>query len=51
MIKLELTEQQIAIIGQALQEIPYKFAHPVLTDIQKQIDANKSTGSTEDNPA
>lgn len=36
---LELTEQHLQIIGEALGNAPYKLAAPVLAEIQKQIDA------------
>ena len=42
-IKLELPEQMVAVIGEALQNAPYKHAAPVLVEIQKQIDAQQKT--------
>lgn len=37
MIKLELTEQMINIIGKALGSQPYELVAPVITELQKQI--------------
>lgn len=37
MLKLELSEQHVTIIGQALGNAPYNVAAPVLAEIQKQI--------------
>jgi hypothetical protein len=37
MINLQLTEQQIQIILQALVEIPLKFSGPVFTALQNQL--------------
>lgn len=50
-MKIELTEQELQIVGLGLGELPFKISNPVYQNIQKQLnDANKSTGSTEDNP-
>jgi hypothetical protein len=37
MTKLELTSDQIKVIGAALQELPMKVAAPVWMAIQKQL--------------
>lgn len=42
MIKLELTEQFVAIIGAALENSPYKVVAPVLAEMQKQIEAQRA---------
>ncbi len=42
MLKLELSEQMIAVIGQALGQAPYNVAAPVVAEIQKQINAQKA---------
>lgn len=39
MLKLELTEQQVAVIGEALSAAPYRVVAPVIAELQKQIDA------------
>ena len=41
MLKLELSEQHVAIIGQALGNSPYNVAAPVIAELQRQIDAQK----------
>lgn len=49
---LDLTDQDLQIIGAALGELPYKHSSAVIAKLQKQInDANQPTGFTEDNPA
>lgn len=35
--KLELTQQEVQILGQALMEVPTKFGMPLLDKIQKQV--------------
>jgi len=40
MIKLELSELHVQIIGDALVERPYKIVASVLAEIAKQIDAH-----------
>lgn len=37
MIKLELSDQMVALIGEALNNAPYRLAAPILAEIQKQI--------------
>lgn len=39
--KLELTEQEVAIIGKALGSAPYELVAPVIANIQRQIDAQQ----------
>lgn len=42
---LELTEQQVAIIGKALGSAPYELVAPLIAEIQRQIDTQqKSNG-------
>lgn len=36
---LEVSEQMVAIIGEALAQLPYKISAPVIAELQKQIDA------------
>lgn len=36
------TAEQLRVIDQALQEIPFKFAAPLVAEINKQIEAQKS---------
>lgn len=36
-IKLEFTQEQLAVIRNALNELPYKQAVPVIMEINKQI--------------
>jgi hypothetical protein len=38
-VKLEVSRASLQIIGQALMEIPYKTAAPVLNDLQQQLNA------------
>jgi hypothetical protein len=49
MIKLELSEQMVAIVGEALGNVPFKIAAPVIAEIQKQIEAQrpKTNGKAE----
>lgn len=37
MIRLELSEQMVAEIGNALNNHPFRLAAPILAEIQKQI--------------
>jgi hypothetical protein len=41
MLKFEFTAQQLQVIAQALAEIPFKHANPLLQELQKQYDAQK----------
>ena len=41
MIRLELTEQQVAVIGAALGNYAYRDAAPVIQAMQTQIDAQQ----------
>ena len=36
-MKLELTQEQLQIIGAALSELPYRLAAPVIAEINRQI--------------
>lgn len=38
-IKIEIPRAELQIIGQALMELPYKTAAPVLNDLQAQLNA------------
>ena len=40
-MKLELTLEQLQIIGAALSEMPYRVAAPLVAEINKQIEAQK----------
>ena len=40
-MKLELTQEQLQIIGAALSEMPYRVAAPLVAEINKQIEAQK----------
>lgn len=42
MIKLELSDQMVAVIGELLGNAPYKIASPIVDEMQKQINAQKS---------
>lgn len=42
MIKLELSEQMIAIIGQALGRMPYEVVALTVLEVQKQINQQKN---------
>lgn len=39
MLKFEFTQQEIQTIGDALAELPYKVAAPLLNKIQMRINA------------
>ena len=39
MFKIELNDQELNIIGQALGEMPYRLAEPVLRKLQEQVNA------------
>lgn len=39
MIKLELSQEMLAIIASALGNHPYRMAAPVVAEIQRQIDS------------
>lgn len=49
MIKLELSEQMVAIVGEALGNVAFKISAPVIAEIQKQIEAQrpKANGKNE----
>ena len=40
-MKLELTQEQLQIIGAALSDLPYRVAAPVLAEINRQIAAQQ----------
>lgn len=42
MIKLELSVEMLAVIGQALGQSPYSVAAPVIAEIQKQVNGQKA---------
>lgn len=42
MLKFELSEQHVAIIGAALGKAPYDTVAPVIAELQKQINAQKT---------
>lgn len=41
MLKFEISTQMAAIIGNALAKQPYEVVAPVLTELQRQIDAQQ----------
>lgn len=41
MLKFEFSEQMVAVIGQLLGKAPYELAAPILSEMQKQIDAQQ----------
>jgi hypothetical protein len=38
---LDLTDQQLNIIVELLQQAPYRFSAPLLQEIQKQVNAQQ----------
>ena len=36
-MKLELTQEQLQIIGAALAELPYRISAPLIAEIERQI--------------
>lgn len=38
---LELTDEQLAVISAALQEMPMRLAYPVVAEINRQIAAQR----------
>lgn len=46
---LELDEAQLQILDKALQEIPFKFASPLINEINKQITAQIDAAKEETN--
>lgn len=46
MIKLELSEQMMAVIAEALQSAPYRMSAPVLNELQRQIDKQRQAEKT-----
>lgn len=40
-MKLELTHEQLQIIGAALAELPYRVSAPLLAEINRQIAAQQ----------
>ena len=42
-MKLELTEQQIQIIVEGLANLPWRTAHPVLAELDKQVNDQKNS--------
>ncbi len=43
MLKFELTEEHVAVLGRALDQMPYAVAAPVVAEMQRQINAQLST--------
>jgi hypothetical protein len=43
MLKFELSDQMVAIIGAALGKQPYDMVAEVITELQKQINAQTQT--------
>jgi hypothetical protein len=42
MIKLELTEQMFSVIANALGNLPFKDAAPVIAEVQRQINVQRA---------
>ena len=40
-MKLELTQEQLQIIGAALNELPYRVAAPLIAEINRQLAAQQ----------
>jgi hypothetical protein len=40
---LELTAEQLSVIGSALENMPYRLAAPLLAEIQRQVIAINAT--------
>jgi len=38
---LELTGEQLNMVGQAIGELPYRVAEPLLTEIRKQVESQQ----------
>lgn len=47
MLKFELSNEMVAIIGKALGAQPYDLAAPVLAELQKQITAQQQSATPE----
>lgn len=47
-MKLELTQEQLQIIGAALAELPYRIAAPVIAEINRQIAAHQDKPDNHD---
>lgn len=41
MLKFELSEQHVNVIGAALGKAPYEIAAPVIAELQKQVNAQQ----------
>jgi len=50
MFNIELTEQELNIIGQALGEMPYRLAEPVLRKLQEQVNQQQQQPQFEEMP-
>lgn len=47
MLKFELSNEMVDIIGKALHDAPYRVAAPVIAEMQKQINEQTKTAKTE----
>jgi hypothetical protein len=47
MFKLELSEQMLVVIGQALENSPFRIAAPVIAEISRQVAAQRSETKNE----
>ena len=47
-MKLELTQEQLQIIGAALNELPYRVAAPLIAEINRQITAHQDKSDNHD---
>jgi hypothetical protein len=46
--KIELTTEQLNVVGQALGELPFKISAPVWSAIQAQVQAAQAPAETPD---
>jgi hypothetical protein len=51
MIKLELTEQMVQVIGEALGNAPFKTSAPVVAELQRQISAQEGEALSQNKQA
>lgn len=48
---LKLNEQQLSVLAQALGEMPYKFAAPLMASINAQVHVQEAARQEEAQPA
>jgi hypothetical protein len=49
MLKFEFSEQMTRQIAEALENMPYRFAAPILAEMQKQISAQQKEKTAQGN--